>query len=253
MDFVGDGQPRPRRSSRDPDKIVLDRKGNRHFSFGIGVHRCIGSNVARTVFKSMLTAVLDRMPDYRCDPEGHRALRDHRRHTGHAQAAGHVHARAAGSAPASTRPSTSCSASATSRNSPGRSPSARKPQSSTEHSLQRHLTWQYRAGRGQTAYIQPTQVSRRRTEGAGREVVDAEHSVDGSRGDAGSGSPRRDAVRKLRSADHHATRATRGYGRSGRASQVTPLTASRTRRSPGPTAKRRRGTPLHIWRTAATR
>ena len=54
----------------DPDTIVLDRKGNRHFSFGIGVHRCIGSNVARTVFKSMLTAVLDRMPDYRCDPDG---------------------------------------------------------------------------------------------------------------------------------------------------------------------------------------
>jgi hypothetical protein len=49
---------------------VLDRKGNRHFSFGIGVHRCVGSNVARTVFKSMLTAVLDRMPDFRCDPDG---------------------------------------------------------------------------------------------------------------------------------------------------------------------------------------
>ena len=48
----------------------MDRKGNRHFSFGLGVHRCIGSNVARTVFKSMLTAVLDRMPDYVCDPEG---------------------------------------------------------------------------------------------------------------------------------------------------------------------------------------
>jgi cytochrome P450 len=54
----------------DPNEIVLDRKGNRHFSFGIGVHRCVGSNVARTVFKSMLTAVLDRMPDYVCDPEG---------------------------------------------------------------------------------------------------------------------------------------------------------------------------------------
>ncbi len=54
----------------DPDRIRLDRKGNRHFSFGLGVHRCIGSNVARTVFKSMLTAVMDRMPDYRCDPEG---------------------------------------------------------------------------------------------------------------------------------------------------------------------------------------
>ena len=53
-----------------PNEIVMDRKGNRHFSFGIGVHRCVGSNVARTVFKSMLTAVLDRMPDYVCDPEG---------------------------------------------------------------------------------------------------------------------------------------------------------------------------------------
>jgi cytochrome P450 len=53
-----------------PDDVILDRKGNRHFSFGIGVHRCVGSNVARTVFKSMLTAVLDRMPDYVCDPEG---------------------------------------------------------------------------------------------------------------------------------------------------------------------------------------
>jgi cytochrome P450 len=53
-----------------PNDVVLDRKGNRHFSFGIGVHRCVGSNVARTVFKAMLTAVLDRMPDYRCDPEG---------------------------------------------------------------------------------------------------------------------------------------------------------------------------------------
>ena len=54
----------------DPDHVILDRKGNRHFSFGLGVHRCVGSNVARTVFKSMLTAVLDRMPDYVCDAEG---------------------------------------------------------------------------------------------------------------------------------------------------------------------------------------
>ena len=51
-----------------PDRIILDRKHNRHFAFGLGVHRCIGSNLARVVFKSMLTAVLDRMPDYQCDP-----------------------------------------------------------------------------------------------------------------------------------------------------------------------------------------
>ncbi|NKY50887.1 cytochrome P450 [Nocardia vermiculata] len=52
----------------DPNEIVIDRHRNRHYSFGLGVHRCIGSNVARTVFKRMLLAVLDRMPDYRCDP-----------------------------------------------------------------------------------------------------------------------------------------------------------------------------------------
>lgn len=54
----------------DPDTVVMDRKGNRHFSFGLGIHRCIGSNMARMVFKRMLVAVLDRMPDYQCDPEG---------------------------------------------------------------------------------------------------------------------------------------------------------------------------------------
>jgi cytochrome P450 len=54
----------------NPNQIDLARKGNRHKSFGLGIHRCIGSNVARTVFKRMLMQVLDRMPDYRCDPEG---------------------------------------------------------------------------------------------------------------------------------------------------------------------------------------
>ncbi|GAA0937950.1 cytochrome P450 [Actinocorallia libanotica] len=54
----------------DPDEIHLDREGNRHTGFGLGVHRCIGSNVARTLFKRMLVQVLDRMPDYTCDPEG---------------------------------------------------------------------------------------------------------------------------------------------------------------------------------------
>ncbi|MDA4106801.1 cytochrome P450 [Mycolicibacterium holsaticum] len=52
-----------------PDRIILDRKQNRHFAFGLGAHRCIGSNLARVVFKSMLAGVLERMPDYRCDPE----------------------------------------------------------------------------------------------------------------------------------------------------------------------------------------
>jgi cytochrome P450 len=53
-----------------PEEVDLARTGNRHHSFGLGIHRCIGSNVARMVFKQMLTAVLDRMPDYQCDPAG---------------------------------------------------------------------------------------------------------------------------------------------------------------------------------------
>jgi cytochrome P450 len=54
----------------NPNEIDLARTGNRHHSFGLGIHRCIGSNVARMVFKRMVTAVLDRMPDYQCDPAG---------------------------------------------------------------------------------------------------------------------------------------------------------------------------------------
>ncbi|MGI8329384.1 cytochrome P450 [Actinomadura scrupuli] len=54
----------------EPNKIDLARKNNRHNSFGLGVHRCIGSNVARTVFKRMIIQVLDRMPDFECDPAG---------------------------------------------------------------------------------------------------------------------------------------------------------------------------------------
>jgi cytochrome P450 len=54
----------------DPHRVQLDRPGNRHSSFGLGIHRCIGSNVARATFKTMLTAVLDRMPDFACTPGG---------------------------------------------------------------------------------------------------------------------------------------------------------------------------------------
>jgi cytochrome P450 len=54
----------------NPNDLDLARTGNRHMSFGLGLHRCIGSNVARVAFKRMLSGVLDRMPDYVCDPSG---------------------------------------------------------------------------------------------------------------------------------------------------------------------------------------
>jgi cytochrome P450 len=54
----------------EPDEIALDRFPNRHAGFGLGVHRCIGSNLARMTFKTMLTAILERLPDYTLDPSG---------------------------------------------------------------------------------------------------------------------------------------------------------------------------------------
>jgi len=56
-----------------PHEIEIDRKGNRHQAFGLGVHRCIGSNMGRMMFKRMLTAVLDRMPDFVVDSSGREA------------------------------------------------------------------------------------------------------------------------------------------------------------------------------------
>lgn len=48
-----------------PDEVVLDRFPNKHIGFGAGMHRCLGSFLARMAFEVMLEEVLTRMPDYR--------------------------------------------------------------------------------------------------------------------------------------------------------------------------------------------
>ncbi|MDY6996121.1 MAG: cytochrome P450, partial [Actinomycetota bacterium] len=53
----------------DPDRCVLDRRDNRHLGFGAGVHRCLGSNLARLEFQVGLQRVLARMPDVELDPQ----------------------------------------------------------------------------------------------------------------------------------------------------------------------------------------
>ena len=47
----------------DPETIDLSRKATRHVAFGLGVHRCLGSNLARVMFKTMITELLTRAPD----------------------------------------------------------------------------------------------------------------------------------------------------------------------------------------------
>ncbi|MGH9037061.1 MAG: cytochrome P450, partial [Acidimicrobiia bacterium] len=49
----------------EPDEFVVDRTPNRHFAFGAGVHRCLGSNLARLELRVVLEEVLRRLPDYR--------------------------------------------------------------------------------------------------------------------------------------------------------------------------------------------
>ncbi|OMC40790.1 cytochrome [Mycobacterium sp. GA-1841] len=48
----------------DADRCLLDRRENRHLGFGAGVHRCLGSNLARLEFQVGLERVLSRMPDF---------------------------------------------------------------------------------------------------------------------------------------------------------------------------------------------
>lgn len=49
----------------DPEQVDLERFPNRHLSFGRGIHRCLGSNLARMEFRIVLEEILRRMPDYR--------------------------------------------------------------------------------------------------------------------------------------------------------------------------------------------
>src|SRR5262249_17242083 len=52
----------------DADKVVIDRGENRHAAFGLGIHRCIGSNLARMEIRVALQEWLARIPDFRLAP-----------------------------------------------------------------------------------------------------------------------------------------------------------------------------------------
>ncbi|WCO66277.1 cytochrome P450 [Iamia majanohamensis] len=54
----------------DADRFVIDRQRNRHFAFGSGIHRCLGSNLARMEIRVALTTFLQRVPTFRLsDPD----------------------------------------------------------------------------------------------------------------------------------------------------------------------------------------
>jgi cytochrome P450 len=51
----------------DADKVVIDRKENRHAAFGLGIHRCIGSNLARLEMTVAVEELLKRIPEFALD------------------------------------------------------------------------------------------------------------------------------------------------------------------------------------------
>jgi cytochrome P450 len=54
----------------DAGNVVIDRKENRHAAFGLGIHRCVGSNLARMEMTVAIEEWLKRIPDFRLDPAG---------------------------------------------------------------------------------------------------------------------------------------------------------------------------------------
>jgi cytochrome P450 len=48
----------------DADQFVIDRKRNRHVAFGLGIHRCLGSNLARMELQIAIDEWMRRIPDF---------------------------------------------------------------------------------------------------------------------------------------------------------------------------------------------
>ena len=57
-------------ANRDPqaferaDEVVIDREINRHLAFGLGIHRCVGSNLARMEVRIALEVFVERFPEF---------------------------------------------------------------------------------------------------------------------------------------------------------------------------------------------
>ena len=57
-------------ANRDPEQserageVVIDRDVNRHAAFGLGIHRCLGSHLARMELRVALQAWLERIPEF---------------------------------------------------------------------------------------------------------------------------------------------------------------------------------------------
>jgi len=62
-------------ANRDPeqferaDEIVIDREVNKHAAFGLGIHRCVGSHLARMELRVALEVWMERVPEFSLEDE----------------------------------------------------------------------------------------------------------------------------------------------------------------------------------------
>ena len=52
-----------------PDEVLIDREENRHSAFGLGVHRCLGSNLARLEMQIALEMWVQQFPNFELTDE----------------------------------------------------------------------------------------------------------------------------------------------------------------------------------------
>ncbi|KHK89789.1 cytochrome P450 [Novosphingobium malaysiense] len=58
----------------EPYELDFNREVNRHFTFGMGPHRCLGSHLARIEINVCLEALLTRVPGFRVEDDVHKYL-----------------------------------------------------------------------------------------------------------------------------------------------------------------------------------
>ena len=51
----------------DPEEVIIDRAVNRHVAFGVGIHRCLGSNLARMEMQVAIEEFLAMVPEFTCE------------------------------------------------------------------------------------------------------------------------------------------------------------------------------------------
>jgi cytochrome P450 len=66
--FVGAANTDPE-AVEDAGRVILDRRVNRHAAFGGGIHRCLGSHLARLELRVALREWHRRIPNYRIAPD----------------------------------------------------------------------------------------------------------------------------------------------------------------------------------------